>query len=88
MPIETLTAISPVDGRYSRAVEPLRACLSESALIHERIRVEAQWVLHLAGLPAPPIAAAAGLAQPVIDALQRLRGPSHGFPASLHRGQH
>jgi adenylosuccinate lyase len=72
MPIEMLDAISPVDGRYSRAADPLRACLSESALINERIRVEAQWVLHLAGLPTPPVAAAADLTGPVIDALHRL----------------
>ena len=34
------------------------SCLSESALIRERIRVEAAWVLHLASLHDPPLAAA------------------------------
>ncbi|MEJ0009048.1 MAG: hypothetical protein WDM77_22465 [Steroidobacteraceae bacterium] len=43
-----LDALSPLDGRYRRAVEPLRELLSESGLIRERIRVEALWLLHLA----------------------------------------
>jgi len=42
-----LTALSPVDGRYARATEPLRAYFSEAALIRERIRVEALWFLQL-----------------------------------------
>ena len=40
-------ALSPVDGRYRAATEPLRGLLSEAGLIRERIRVEAQWLLHL-----------------------------------------
>jgi adenylosuccinate lyase len=43
-----LEALSPVDGRYLRAAAPLRALLSEGALIRERVRVEAQWLLRLA----------------------------------------
>ena len=54
-PIE---ALSPVDGRYRTATEPLRALLSEAGLIRERIRIEAQWVLHLASA-APQLAGAA-----------------------------
>jgi adenylosuccinate lyase len=42
-----LTALSPVDGRYAAAAEPLRAYFSEAALIRERIRVEALWFLQL-----------------------------------------
>ncbi len=44
-----LDALSPVDGRYRKATEPLRALLSEAGLIRERVRIEAHWVLHLAG---------------------------------------
>jgi adenylosuccinate lyase len=44
-----LDALSPVDGRYRAAAEPLRGLLSESGLIRERIRVEALWLIHLAG---------------------------------------
>src|ERR1700744_1090389 len=52
-----LTALSPLDGRYRRATEPLRELLSESGLIRERIRVEAHWLLHLAQA-APALAGA------------------------------
>ncbi|MCC7461533.1 MAG: adenylosuccinate lyase [Gammaproteobacteria bacterium] len=43
-----LDALSPLDGRYARAAAPLRAFFSEAALIRERIRVEALWLLQLA----------------------------------------
>ena len=43
-----LTALSPVDGRYRKAADGLRAVLSESGLIRERIRIEAAWLLALA----------------------------------------
>jgi len=43
-----LLALSPVDGRYRKAAEPLRAVLSESGLIRERVRIEAAWLLALA----------------------------------------
>jgi adenylosuccinate lyase len=42
-----LNALSPVDGRYAAASEPLRAYFSEAALIRERIRVEALWLRQL-----------------------------------------
>ena len=43
-----LLAISPVDGRYAKAAEPLRALFAEAGLINERIRIEALWLLELA----------------------------------------
>src|SRR6202165_2152346 len=46
--LSALEALSPVDGRYRAASAPLRGLLAEGALIRERIRVEAQWLLHLA----------------------------------------
>ncbi|HEY0766925.1 MAG TPA: adenylosuccinate lyase [Steroidobacteraceae bacterium] len=53
--LSALDALSPVDGRYRAATAPLRALLSEGALIRERIRVEAQWLLHLsAAVPQLP----------------------------------
>ncbi len=55
----SLTALSPVDGRYRAATEALARLLSESGLIKERIRVEALWVLQLgetlSALPAAAI---------------------------------
>ena len=47
MPLDALQALSPVDGRYARSTDLLRPHLSEAALIRERIRIEAQWLLHL-----------------------------------------
>jgi adenylosuccinate lyase len=38
-----IDALSPVDGRYRSAADPLRPILSEHGLIRERIRVEAEW---------------------------------------------
>jgi adenylosuccinate lyase len=43
-----LSALSPVDGRYRKGADGLRAVLSESGLIRERIRIEAAWLLSLA----------------------------------------
>ncbi|HYC10161.1 MAG TPA: adenylosuccinate lyase [Steroidobacteraceae bacterium] len=55
--LPALAALSPVDGRYRTAAAPLRELLSEAGLIAERIRIEAQWLLHLAAA-APQLAGA------------------------------
>ena len=55
MPSSSIEALSPIDGRYRVATEPLRTLLSESGLIRERIRIEALWLLHLsAAVPQLP----------------------------------
>ena len=43
-----LAALSPLDGRYARTVDPLRAHFSEQALIRYRIRIELEWLQALA----------------------------------------
>jgi adenylosuccinate lyase len=43
-----LAALSPLDGRYARTADPLRAHFSEQALIRYRIRVELAWLEALA----------------------------------------
>ena len=43
-----LAALSPLDGRYSRGAEPLRAYFSEQALIRYRTRIELEWLQALA----------------------------------------
>jgi adenylosuccinate lyase len=48
MSLSTLTAISPVDGRYADKAEALRPYFSEHGLIRQRVRVEALWLKHLA----------------------------------------
>jgi adenylosuccinate lyase len=47
-------ALGPLDGRYRAAVAPLVEHLSEGALNRERVRVEVEWVVHLAALEAVP----------------------------------
>lgn len=44
-----LTAVSPIDGRYSRHTRPLRELMSEYGLIKHRILVELRWFQCLAG---------------------------------------
>jgi len=48
----SLTALSPLDGRYARSADPLRPYFSEHALIRYRVRVELAWVAALAAEPA------------------------------------
>ncbi|MFM9950801.1 MAG: adenylosuccinate lyase [Saprospiraceae bacterium] len=50
-----LTAISPVDGRYSRQTAPLSAYFSEFALIRYRILVEVRYFNALCRLPLPQL---------------------------------
>jgi len=51
-PPSPLNALSPLDGRYHKQLEPLRACFSEAALFRYRIAVEIRWLLALAAEPA------------------------------------
>ncbi|VAW73917.1 Adenylosuccinate lyase @ SAICAR lyase [hydrothermal vent metagenome] len=48
MELTSLTAVSPVDGRYSRATETLRPIFSEYGLIKHRVLVEVRWLQALA----------------------------------------
>jgi adenylosuccinate lyase len=78
----SLTALSPVDGRYRAATEALARLLSESGLIKERIRVEALWVLQLGDtLSSMP---AAALAPAVRRRLEQLAAdPGDASPATV-----
>ena len=77
----SVTAISPLDGRYAAQTEPLAAEFSEYALIKYRVHVEVEWLLFLSE-------------RPEIDAVRaftgeeqaRLRAVTAGFtPASADR---
>jgi adenylosuccinate lyase len=48
MPLTALTALSPLDGRYSAQLDALRPYFSESGLIRYRVRVEIEWLIALA----------------------------------------
>ena len=54
--LETLTAISPVDGRYRSKAEALAGYFSEAALIRYRVRVEIEYFIALCELPLPQLA--------------------------------
>ncbi len=47
MPWSTLTALSPLDGRYAPRVAALRPLLSEFGLMHRRVQVEIEWFIAL-----------------------------------------
>lgn len=47
--MDPLEAISPIDGRYRKTTAPLADFFSEGALIRYRIKVEAEYLLALAG---------------------------------------
>ena len=57
MDLTSLTAVSPVDGRYARKTEGLRPIFSEFGLIKHRVLVEVRWLQALAahaGIPEVP----------------------------------
>lgn len=43
----TLTALSPLDGRYAKKCDALRPTLSEYALLKFRLTIEIHWLIHL-----------------------------------------
>lgn len=48
MDLNSLTAVSPIDGRYGNKTESLRPIFSEYGLIRHRVLVEVRWLQHLA----------------------------------------
>src|SRR5712692_7351322 len=69
-PFSQLSALSPLDGRYHKQVEPLRACFSEAALFRYRVAVEIRWLLALAADPA--IAEIKSFSKTTNSALERI----------------
>ena len=45
--LSSLTALSPLDGRYASRVAALRPLLSEFGLMHRRVQVEVEWFIAL-----------------------------------------
>ncbi|MCB1859519.1 MAG: adenylosuccinate lyase [Gammaproteobacteria bacterium] len=54
MELSPLTAITPIDGRYSSKCADLRGIFSELGLIKRRVEVEVRWLQALASHPAIP----------------------------------
>ena len=55
MPLNTLNAISPVDGRYRSKSKPLHAFFSEQALIKYRVQIEIEYFISLCSHPIPQL---------------------------------
>ncbi len=66
MDLSSLTAVSPIDGRYAGKTEALRSVFSEFGLMQRRLLVEVQWLQALAdhpGIPEVPALSAAAAAK-------------------------
>lgn len=73
MELDSITAISPVDGRYRKSAEPLERYFSEYALIRYRILVEIEYFIALCEIPLPQL-------EDVDQAVyEELRGIYRGF---------
>ena len=55
MNLNSLTAITPVDGRYRSKTEALGNYFSEYALIRYRVRVEVEYFIALCEMPLPQL---------------------------------
>jgi len=55
MELNTLTAISPIDGRYGNQTNVLSEYFSESALIRYRLLIEAEYFIALCKFPLPQL---------------------------------
>jgi adenylosuccinate lyase len=55
--MNSLNAISPIDGRYRSKVEPLAGFFSEGALIRYRVLVEIEYFIALSEVPQLPLQA-------------------------------
>lgn len=55
MELTSLTAISPIDGRYRNKVEALSAYFSEFGLIKYRVQVEVEYFIALCEIPLPQL---------------------------------
>jgi adenylosuccinate lyase len=53
MTLSTISALSPLDGRYAGRLAPLRPLMSEQGYMHRRVQVEVCWFIALsdAGFP-------------------------------------
>jgi adenylosuccinate lyase len=55
MNLSSLTAVSPVDGRYRKTCQSLSNYFSEAALIRYRVQVEVEYFIALCNLPLPQL---------------------------------
>ena len=77
MPLTTLSALSPLDGRYASKVDPLRAILSETGFMHHRVKVEISWLQALANAGFAEIKPFSAAATNFLDKLVSEFGEAH-----------
>jgi adenylosuccinate lyase len=65
----SLTAISPIDGRYQRLTQSLSVYFSEFALIQYRVRIEIEYFIALCELPLPQLASVDTTIYPILRSL-------------------
>ena len=54
MALSTISALSPLDGRYAARLAPLRPLMSEQGYMHSRVQVEIVLVHRACPTPASP----------------------------------
>ncbi|WP_323757435.1 adenylosuccinate lyase [Roseivirga sp.] len=69
MDLNTLTAISPIDGRYRRVTNALTEYFSEFALIKYRVEVEVEYFIALCEIPLPQLS---GVDHKIFDSLRAI----------------
>lgn len=67
--LSTLSALSPLDGRYASKTDALRPWLSESAFMKQRVRVEVHWLIALSQAKLPDFPSFSESAEKVLLAL-------------------
>jgi adenylosuccinate lyase len=84
LPLTSLTAISPIDGRYGSKIASLRNIFSEYGLIRLRVEVEVAWLKSLAAHPqVPEVPALSRKAERALDAIVGEFGEGSGSDAGL-----
>ena len=69
MALSTLTAISPIDGRYRSKCASLENYFSEYALIRYRVKVEVEYFIALYNLPLPQLK---GASREAVESLRNI----------------
>ena len=67
--LSTLSALSPLDGRYASKTDALRPWLSEAAFMKQRVRVEVNWLIALSQAKLPDFPSFSQDAEKVLLAL-------------------
>ncbi|HJV84755.1 MAG TPA: adenylosuccinate lyase [Noviherbaspirillum sp.] len=69
MPLSSLSALSPLDGRYAAKTDKLRPILSEAGFMHHRVKVEIAWLQALSNAGFAEIKPFSATASGILDKL-------------------